>query len=107
MTEEDAIKRIKDFGLYHAIKDLPHSMRTVEAFEMAIEALKWQKANKPRNGTWIKMSDADGDYYVCDQCGEELPRYVTKQSTWDNLYPKKCSIDKTDFCPNCGARMEG
>lgn len=44
MTEEDAIKRIKDFGLYHAIKDLPHSMRTVEAFEMAIEALKRQEA---------------------------------------------------------------
>lgn len=32
MTYEEAIKRIKEFGLYHAISDLPHSALTVEAF---------------------------------------------------------------------------
>lgn len=58
-------------------------------------------------GKWIKMSDADGDYYVCDQCGEELPRYTTELPTWDNPYPPKYSIDKTNFCSNCGADMRG
>lgn len=106
MTEEDAIRRIEDFGLYHAIRDLPNSMRTVEAFEMAIEALKKQEADKSRKGKWIKMSDADGDYYVCSECGEELPRYTKKPLTWDDLFPPKCSIDKTNFCPNCGCEME-
>lgn len=42
MTYEEAIKRIKEFGLYHAIGDLPHSALTVEAFQMAIEALEKQ-----------------------------------------------------------------
>lgn len=40
LTREEAIKRIKEFGLYHAIEDLPNSTKTVEAFNMAIEALK-------------------------------------------------------------------
>lgn len=42
MSTQDAIKRIKEFGLHHAISDLPHSTFTVEAFEMAIEALEKQ-----------------------------------------------------------------
>ena len=58
-----------------------------------------------KKGKWIKMSDADGDYYCCDQCGEELPRYMTEIPSWDRPYPHKQSIDKTDFCPNCGAYM--
>lgn len=40
MTENEAIKRVKEFGLHHAIGDLPYSVLTVKAFEMAIEALK-------------------------------------------------------------------
>lgn len=42
MTNKEAIKRIKDFALYHAIRDLPNSVYTVEAFEMAIRALENQ-----------------------------------------------------------------
>lgn len=40
MTENEAIKRIKEFGLHHAIGDLPYSALTVKAFEMAIKALE-------------------------------------------------------------------
>lgn len=39
MTENEAIERVKEFGLHHAIGDLPNSMLTVKAFEMAINAL--------------------------------------------------------------------
>ena len=72
MTEEDAIRRIEDFGLYHAIKDLPYSTRTVEAFEMAIEALKQQRTNKPRKGEWIPCSERlpEENVYVLVWCGE-------------------------------------
>ena len=42
-----------------------------------------------KNGEWIKMSDADGTYWCCSECGEELYRLC----------------DKTNFCPNCGAEM--
>lgn len=44
-----------------------------------------------KNGEWIKMSDADGTYWCCSECGEELYRLC----------------DKTNFCPNCGADMRG
>ena len=60
-----------------------------------------------KTGEWIKMSDADGYYYCCNKCGEELPRYTTELPSWDKPYPHKQSIDKTDFCPNCGADMRG
>lgn len=40
MTENEAIKRVKEFGLHHAIKDLPNSTLTVKAFEAAINALE-------------------------------------------------------------------
>ena len=75
--------------------------------EEAIRSIKSLPSAQPERirGRWIKMSDADGDYYVCDQCSEELPRYTTKSPTWDIPYPTKYSIDKTNFCPNCGADM--
>ena len=42
MKIERAIRKIKEFGLHHAIQDLPHSELTVKAFEMAISALEKQ-----------------------------------------------------------------
>lgn len=40
MTENEAIKIVKEFGLHHAIGDLPNSALTVKAFEAAINALE-------------------------------------------------------------------
>ena len=40
MTENEAVKKVKEFGLYHSIGDLPYSKLTVEAFEMAVKALE-------------------------------------------------------------------
>lgn len=40
MKENEAIKRVEEFGMYHAIGDLPNSALTVKAFETAIEALQ-------------------------------------------------------------------
>ena len=42
-----------------------------------------------KTGQWIKMSDADGIYYACSECGEDLPRH----------------IERTHYCPYCGADM--
>lgn len=46
LSNKDAIRRIKDFGLYHAIGDLPKSTLTVEAFNMAIELLRLEEQGK-------------------------------------------------------------
>ena len=48
MTEEEAIRRIEEFALYHAIRELPNSALTVRAFEMAIEALEKQSKIESR-----------------------------------------------------------
>lgn len=40
MTENEAIKRVREFGLRHAIGKLPHSWLAVQAFETAILALE-------------------------------------------------------------------
>lgn len=60
---------------------------------------------KTRVGRWVLMSDADGYYYCCSECGEELYRKWVFDREFD-LSPKKESIDRTNFCPECGARME-
>ena len=52
MKPQEAIKRIEEFGLHHAIRDLPHSAYTVEAFEMAINALKQQEKSR-----WIPVTE--------------------------------------------------
>lgn len=55
-------------------------------------------------GEWIKMSDVDGVYWACSECGEDIPRIAHFNPQFD-LFPKLKSIEKTSFCPNCGAEM--
>ena len=59
-----------------------------------------------KHGEWIKMSDADGDYWACSECGEDLPRVSHFDPQFD-LFPRLESIEKTNFCPNCGAKLDG
>ena len=77
------------------------------AYEEFMRDLEQLPSAQPKKGKWIKMSDSDGDYYCCNNCGEELQRYITEVPTWDRPYPSKYSIDRTDWCPYCGAKMEG
>lgn len=59
-------------------------------------------ANK--HSHWVHMSDADGDYWECHECGEILPRHGDTP-TYDNPCPALTSIEPTRFCPACGADM--
>lgn len=59
-----------------------------------------------RKGEWIAMSDADGAYWACSECGEDLPR-VSHYNPQFDLSPRLESIDKTNYCPSCGADMRG
>ena len=58
---------------------------------------------EPKKSVWIRMSDRDGEYYCCNNCGEELPRYTKVSPSWNLPFPQKYSIDPTDFCPHCGS----
>lgn len=55
---------------------------------------------EPKTGKWIKMSDADGTYYCCSECGEELYQLYR---VWTF---GKSSIAKAKYCSYCGTRME-
>lgn len=43
---------------------------------------------EPKTGEWIEHFDESGKWYECDQC----------HSDWGGV---------VNFCPNCGAKMEG
>lgn len=59
------------------------------ALDMAIEALS------ERTGEWICKGD---DYAVCSECGG------SSGTQFDGVEPIPL---KTNYCPNCGARMKG
>lgn len=82
MTSEEAIITMMNSNEYHHAKgELPHSELSIEAFNMAIKALK----ERP-HGKWV-VHDRPSLQYGCNICG--------------NL----TSIN-SNFCPNCGARMK-
>lgn len=60
-----------------------------EAFFMAIEALSAE-----RTGEWIDK----GEYAECSMCGAH------SGTQFDGVEPIPL---KTNYCPNCGARMKG
>lgn len=86
MTENEAITRIREFGLYHAIGDLPNSVLTKKAFEMAIKALEE-----------IQQYRSIG---TVEECREAIERHRAKK-------PNKRANRYTDlvqhyYCPECG-----
>lgn len=87
MTESKAIKKIKEFGLHHAIGDLPNSALTVKAFEMAISALERQTPKKPDNYAEIPESSGSTLEGDCPTCGATL-----------------CSV--FNFCTDCGQAID-
>lgn len=116
MTENEAIKRVKEFGLYHAIGDLPYSTLTVKAFEMAIKALEdiqqyqaigtveeCRAAVEKQNAKPVCVQERGIHEkpmikeYFCPQCG--VPLNVADES--NNFKTLKCV-----FCPVCGQKLD-
>ena len=85
-TNEDAIKMLKS----KMDGSVDTSYEWVETVRLAINALEQQ----PKTGHWIADVDKWGDIvttvngYRCDKC---------------NTF----NTDKDNYCPNCGAKMEG
>ena len=84
-----------------------HTIEYALGWKACIEWMKTLPSAQPEQkvGKWIKMSDADGVYYCCSECGEDLYREWSFDRNYD-LFPRKKTIDKTKYCPNCGAKME-
>lgn len=91
MKENEAIKRVEEFGMYHAIGDLPNSALTVKAFETAIEALQE-----------IQQYRAIG---TVEECREAREKQIEKKVNNRKLLR---DFNKTPYsvhgdCPNCGS----
>lgn len=83
MKNEEAIRRIKEFGLYHAIGDLPNSAKTVEVFNMAIEALK-----QPSNEIQL-LDDGTLKVKVADVLDIKRVMVMDNNIIYDSYYPNR------------------
>ena len=74
------------------------SLVSVEAIEYAFNSgyAEGLKAQRPQ-GKWIENYSGYGVYYRCSNCHKLPPNYECDY--------KEGAI-KTNFCPNCGAKME-
>ena len=54
---------------------------------------------QPKRGKWIRTGSGSlYDHYECSECG--------KAPKWECMGDNRWKIAFTDFCPNCGAKME-
>ena len=54
---------------------------------------------QPKRGRWIRTGSGSlYDHYECSECG--------KAPKWECLGDNRWKIAFTDYCPNCGAKME-
>lgn len=94
MTNEQAYVTLENCAslLYSGTRFFPenHVKQFHEAYELAMKALR--KTERKR-GRWVPHEDEDGEHYGddCSECGEW---YVMPHG-------------KPNYCPNCGAYMEG
>lgn len=87
MKNQEAIEELRARKEHYEMGDGCEFL--VEALERGIEALESQKT-----GHWIVYAELTGEWegtkkYACDKCGE------------------KVGVFKSNYCPNCGAKMEG
>lgn len=55
---------------------------------------------EPKRGKWIRTGSGSlYDHYECSECG--------KAPKWECMGDNRWKIAFTDFCPNCGAKMDG
>lgn len=87
ITIQEAIKRIDEFAIHHAIKDLPNSAYTVESFDMAIEALQ-MRIPKPVDIYIDLLNNMDINTF-CPRCHIGIP-----------------ATRFTQCCDSCGQRLD-
>lgn len=90
MTREEAIKKLQKQKAEYLEEWVDYS-GVAEAYDMAIEALEQEPV---KHGEWVE-SKIPNELYVCSNCGG---------ACWSYDYER--TIVKSNFCPNCGAKMD-
>lgn len=84
----DAIEKVDDYGDGIAFEVLSHAQRDISLLPSA-----------ERRGQWIEEYSANHFQAKCSACGESTLYGITYDLEGNAYY--------MNYCPNCGARMEG
>lgn len=99
MKREEAIEKLQKQKAEYLEKWVDYS-GVVEAFDMAIEALSADRST----GEWINTTS--GEHYKCSVCGCRASYWFDAENSIEYYNYLDMSEWLSDFCPNCGARME-
>lgn len=76
MKIKEARRRIKEFGAYHALRDLPHSAYTVEAFETADAIMEKAQLKQEADGCQgCAFTDVEEWEMPCRKCQRSCKDY--------------------------------
>lgn len=92
MTKEEAILYMYLYR-QRLVESVGNLDKDIRAYDIAINALEQQKV-----GAWYRQTDGCFDWYECSECG-----YVVES---EMQQPSSKYDARTNFCPNCGAKME-
>ena len=104
MTRENAVKGLLEVADWHYGKyEQTHEEDYLNDGDFLTAVANLLKAQEPVDavpvvhGQWIEIEDSYGDcHYQCTECGEE----------W-NLDAGTPEENNMNYCPNCGAKMDG
>lgn len=98
MTEQEAIRRIKEHNSIHFKKENGRCPYITEALNIAISALEKQIQKKPNTETINRGIDVSGEYdidsnYICPSCKSVVGDYESKDIWYKH-------------CPECGQAIK-
>ena len=69
-----------------------------KVFDTIIDVQPTVDAELVRHGSWYKTYDDEGEAWMCSECCEEW--------AFEEGHPKDV-VYGCNYCPNCGAKMDG
>lgn len=81
--------------LRDAVHKLDKGDITLGEYDRMLEPLKRKIEPERKTGRWVKKVDDGMYWYECSECGD----YPLKSAFGHDVY--------SDWCPRCGAKLEG
>lgn len=63
-------------------------------------------AEPVRHGKWITYFNGYAFECRCSECKNRIPAIIVKTTNSENLCCEVEEVNRTDYCPNCGAKMD-